>query len=311
VAQVSAGGTVTALARGHAAVIASTPWGAADTADVYVQGELLFTSTRGGSVDLWAIDRRTPAQATQVTRDPGAEVSTAFSPDGSRIAFVSTRDGNPELYVANADGSDARRISETPGAEDSPSWSRDGRMIYFAAAAPRERMQIEVVNADGTGRRRLTQDTAATNYQPVVSPDGQTVAFTSTRDGNYEIYLMDPDGSNQRNVTETPGKETLPQWWPDGELGYLVEQRSGNAMQSLVMRRDLTSGQAAAISPSGLMVTDYAIASDGQMLALVVERFADGGGIQRRLFLLPMTGGGPVEVAVAQADEQQSSPGWR
>lgn len=311
VATVTAGGLVTAAGRGHAAIIASTPWGAADTAHVYVQGELIFTSTRGGAIDLWAIDRTAPGQAGRVTSDAAAEVSAAFSPDGASIAFVSTRDGNQEIYIANADGSGARRVTTTPGAEDAPVWSADGRVLYFAAAERGQRAQIHMINVDGTGRRALTQDSTATNFQPAVSPDGTTIAFTSTRDGNYEIYLMGADGSNQRNLTQTPGKESLPQWWPDGQLAYLAEQRAGDALQSVVMRRDLRTGQAGPLSPNGLMVTDFAVAPDGQMLALQVERFGSGGTIQRRLFLLPMTGGGPVEVPAAQADEQQSSPGWR
>ena len=311
VAQVAGGGLVSAAGRGHAAIIAATSWGAADTAHVYVQGELLFAATRGGSVNIWAVDRGTPGQATQVTMDPAAEVAPAYSPDGSQIAFVSTRDGNAELYVSDADGSNARRLTQTPGAEDAPGWSQDGRQIYFAGAETVGRAQIFVINADGTGRRALTQDPAATNFQPAVSPDGSHIAFTSTRDGNYEIYLMDTDGSNQRNVTQTPGKESMPQWHADDQLGFLAETRSGASLQSVVMRRQLSSGQQAPISPPGLMVTDFAVSRDGQMLALQVERFGEGGSIVRRLFLMSLGGGGPVELPAASADEQQLSPGWR
>ena len=311
VAQVTGSGLLTAVGRGHAAIVASTSWGAADTAHVYVQGELLYAATRGGSVNLWAVDRATPGQATQVTADPGTEVSAAYSPDGSQIAFVSTRDGNAEIYVANADGSDTRRLTETPGGEDAPVWSRDGRQIYFAGAEQGGRMQIHVMNADGTGRRALTQDPAAVNYQPSVSPDGSHIAFTSTRDGNYEIYLMDADGSNPRNVTETPGKESAPQWFADDQLAFLSETGTGVDLGSVVMRRQVSSGQQAPVSPIGLMVTDFAVSADGLMLALQVERFGDAGRILRRLFLLPTTGGGPVELPVASADEQQLSPGWR
>ena len=308
--QITASGIATAVGRGHAAIVASTPWGAADTADLYVQGELLFVSTRAGSPDLWAVDRNAPGQATQVTRDPGVEVGGTFSPDGSRIAFVTTRDGNGEIYVANADGSNAQRLTNTPGNEDGPVFSRDGSRIYFSYAEPGSRMQVWVMNADGTGRRALTQDSSATNFQPAVGPDG-AIAFTSTRDGNYEIYVMDADGSNQRNLTQTPGKETLPQWFPDGQLGYLVEQRSGSTLESRVVRRQVASGQVAPISPPGLMVTDFAVSHDGRMLALQVERFGQGGTITRHLYLLPVSGGGPVELPSASPDEQQSSPAWR
>jgi len=311
VAQVSASGVVTAVGRGHAMLVAATSWGAADTAHAYVQGELIFAANRGGSINLWAVDRGTPGNATQVTSDAGTEVAPAFSPDGAQIAFVSTRDGNPEIYVSNVDGSEPRRLTNAPGVEDGPVWSSDGERIYFVAVEPGGRAQVHVMNADGTGRRALTQAADGTNFQPAVSPDGSTIAFTSTRDGNYEIYLMDADGGNVRNVSQSPGKESVPQWFSDDQLGFLVETRVGATMQSVVTRRQLSSSQQAPLSPPGLIITDFAISRDGQMLALQVERFGQDGSITRRLFIMSMSVGGPLEIPVAAADEQQTGPAWR
>ncbi len=312
IARVDQQGNVTALQWGRARIAASTPWGRNDTAEVFVQGELLVTSTRYGSADLFTLDRGLPTELNRITRDSlYSETEAVFSPDGSRIAFVSDRDGNVELYVMNADGTDWKRLTDTPAVEGSPSWTADGRQIVYASNATGN-FQVWIVNADGTDPRQLTQEPAS-NFQPAVSPDGRTIAFTSDRDGNYDIYLMSIDGSNQRNFTRSQVFETTPIWFSDGRLAYIAQESTRGNITTRVIRADLATGDVLAISPQGLAVADIDVSGDGNVLAMLVSTFERGGSVLQRLYLLRLDSPGatPLEVPRAGNTDRFSSPAFR
>jgi Tol biopolymer transport system component len=142
---------------------------------------------------------------------------------GGLIAFVSTRDGNDEIYVmpapgsqaqVNADGSDQRNLSQHPASDDDPRWSPDGSQIAFSSDRSGN-YDVYTMDADGTNLQRLTQNPAV-DAQPAWSPDGTQIAFVSLRDGNAEIYVMDVDGSDLRRVTHTEADEFEFDWSPDG-----------------------------------------------------------------------------------------------
>lgn len=311
VAAVDEEGNVTALQWGRARIVASTPWGRNDTAEVFVQGELLVTSTRQGSADLFALDRGSLTELSRITRDSlYSEAEAVFSPDGSQIAFVTDRDGNVELYVMNADGTDLRRLTNTSAVEGSPSWTADGRQIVYASNATGN-FQIWVINADGSDPRQLTEEPAS-NFQPAVSPDGRTIAFTSDREGNYDIYLMSIDGSNQRNFTRSQVHETTPVWFPDGRLAYLVPETTRGNVTSRVVLADSTTG-VSPVSPPGLAVADFDVSGDGKLLALVVTSFERGGNVLQRLYLLSLDspGAAPLEVPRGSNTDRFSSPSFR
>jgi WD40-like Beta Propeller Repeat len=166
------------------------------------------------------------------------DLQPAWSPDGTRIAFVSYREdprnlcigcgpagGSTELYVSNVDGTGPLRLTNSPGDEGGPtqigiddpgerfglpSWSPDATKI--AVASNRDgNWEIYVVDADGSGEQRLTSG-AATDWKPVWSPDGAKIAFQTNRDGNEEIYSMNPDGSGQTNLTNNAAGDILYDW---------------------------------------------------------------------------------------------------
>jgi TolB protein len=151
------------------------------------------------------------------------EESPRWSPDGKHLAFVSTRDGNQEIYVS--DGKNVRRLTSEIAADYSPSWSPDGKRIAFTSA---RFGNLEICSMDAEGRdiRRLTNHPGM-DYWPIWSPDGKRIAFTSNRDGNYEIYLMNADGTGVSNLTHHPSQDNYPTWSPDGKQIAFVSNRAG------------------------------------------------------------------------------------
>jgi Tol biopolymer transport system component len=153
----------------------------------------------------WAYRDTTPA----IARDG----SPSWSPDGREIVFYSERDGNSEIYVMAADGSNQRRLTNTPSDEGYPSWSPDGRSIAFDSDRDGN-FEIYVMNADGTAPRRLTSSPGR-DVSASWSPDGTQIAFMSDRDGAFDVYVMNAAGSNPERRTNT-GTAWFPVWSPDG-----------------------------------------------------------------------------------------------
>jgi Tol biopolymer transport system component len=121
---------------------------------------------------------------------------------------------------------------------------------------------------DGTGLRALTADSV--NFQPSVSPDGNTIAYISQRNRDVDIWLMGRDGSNQRAFTRTPqARETAPQFLRDGSLAYLVERREGNRTVTQVMKADLATAQTTALTGLDAWIVGFAVAPAGDLIALV------------------------------------------
>src|SRR2546425_475550 len=272
IASVGEDGTVAGAAYGHAKVTATAPGGKTATADVYVVGEILVASSRSGpntpgKFQLYAIERSNLAQLTKLTPDTSSANDPAFSPDGSRIAFVSRRDGNAEIYVMNADGTGSTRITNDPQPDGRPAFTPDGQSLVFHSARTTGKQQIWAVNLDATGLTQLTRDSV--NASPTVSPDGQTIAYVSTRNKDADIWLMARDGANQRQFTRSPQqRESEPHFLRDGTLAYLVERRGNNRPVQQGMRGGLWTGGTTALPRADLAIASFAISAGGDLLAL-------------------------------------------
>ena len=180
-----------------------------------------YGSLTAGSYTLYA-DGQNQIRLT----DHGWAGSPSWSPDGSRLVFVSDRDGNSEIYVMDVDGQNQTRLTDYDG-WGAPVWSPDGSRLVFASDRDGN-SEIYVMDADGQNQTRLT-DSDGWNGSPVWSPDGSRLAFESDRDGNSEIYVMDADGQNQTRLTDHDGWDTSPSWSPDGSRLAFVSDRDGNS----------------------------------------------------------------------------------
>ena len=154
-----------------------------------------------------------------------------FQLGSNSIVFVSTRDGNPEIYSMNADGTNARRLTNNAASDGQPSRSPDGRRVAFTSNRDGN-FEIYTINADGSGTpQRLTNDggpadEAPRDTNPVFSPDGQKIVWQSTRGGVPRLYIMDATGANQRPVAFAGATEpsTDGSWNPDSTrlLGFVL-----------------------------------------------------------------------------------------
>jgi Tol biopolymer transport system component len=132
------------------------------------------------------------------------------------MAFVSDRDGNSEIFVANADGSEQIQLTETvtPTTNWAPAWSPDGSRIAFMSDRDGDQ-EVFVMNIDGSEQINLTNNDFFSDDYPSWSPDSSRIAFYTNRDeGNHEIYIMNADGSEPERITDSPGWDGLPAWSP-------------------------------------------------------------------------------------------------
>jgi Tol biopolymer transport system component len=132
----------------------------------------------------------------------GQALAPVWSPDGQRLAYHGTRDGNLDVFVANADGTGEQRITDDPAADWSPAWSPDGTKLAFTSNRSGND-DVWIVGVDGDGATDLTNNPAA-DQVPVWSPDGARIAFVSDRTGDVEVWSMARDGSDLRNLTQSP-----------------------------------------------------------------------------------------------------------
>jgi Tol biopolymer transport system component len=192
------------------------------------------------------------------TRDI-APTPTSTAAKQGKIAFVSDRDGNYEIYVMNADGSDQHNLSNNKASDGAPVWSPDGKQIAFVSNRDGND-DIYVMNADGSDQHNLTQNETF-NSVSAWSPDGKQIAFASRRGRNDEMYVMNADGSDQRKLVNIPGEN--PQWSPDGKQ-IVFESASDGSWEIYFINSDgsdarrLTQGgdnRSPAWSPDGKQIT--------------------------------------------------------
>jgi TolB protein len=165
-------------------------------------------------------------------------ISPSWSPDGTRVAYVSFENKKPVVYVQSLTSRQRTAIANFRGSNSAPSWSPDGNRL--AVALSRDGYtQIYLINADGSGLRRLT-NTQGIETEPQFSADGQQIYFTSDRSGGPQIYRMSVNGGDPQRVTFAGGYNISPRVSPDGKSLAFVSRRDGG-FQLYVL--DLASGQ--------------------------------------------------------------------
>jgi hypothetical protein len=224
---------------------------------------LLVTSTRTGDTEIFLAD---PASGDlrNVTRSPSSEDRyPCWSPDGTKIAFTSNRDGAFDVYVSDAAGGPALRLTHfgsmfgnlvTPYA---PSWQ--GERIVFGLYDPNPRMGS--MRPDGSDRIYLGE-----GHDPCLSADGRRIVFTGRVDGGVSVFTMDADGSNRRRVVEGSSRvgAVFPCWSPDGkEIAYSFPD--GEALELFVVSAEGSAPRQ--VTRLGRISTPCAWSPDGAWLS--------------------------------------------
>ena len=167
----------------------------------------------------------------RLTSAPYLDEQPAWSPDGSRIVFRSTRRGEPDIFVMGADGSSPVNLTADfqPGIhlDHTPSWSPDGSRIVFASDVGRPSYPtLWTMRADGTDKRRLLPQAASTDIdvEPSWSPDGTRIAFRRTTPDGGDIVIL-TIATGQETRLALAGKQAFPSWSPDGSrIAYTSSQ---------------------------------------------------------------------------------------
>lgn len=226
-----------------------------------------------------------------LTNEDSLDAMAAYSPDGRRIAFSSTRSMPPgfqgerrlfsELYVMDADGSNVQRITFNEGLTDiQGAWSPDGRRIVVGRGSGRTPVAGEgfVAPTDlwiidlATGReQQLTNSPATYEWFPRWSPDGRRIAFQGdlVEPGNQDVYTIRADGRSLRRLTSHPGVDGFPHYSPNGRLVAFASNRTGN-FDVFVMRKNGTKIRQLTDHPSTDDLPCYS--PDGEFIAFSSER---------------------------------------
>jgi len=168
----------------------------------------------GSDLFVVPVDDAAPARRISVGRGTD-NVQPSFSPDGRRLAFTSGRVGHPEVYIMDADGTNAELLTSFDFGDKNyrsdPDWSPDGRLIAFQSQFADGRFQIMTISLRDRSTKLLTSE--GSNEQPSWAPDGRHLVFASTRGGGRELWVLDTESGRLRQLSRAPGAQ-LPAWSP-------------------------------------------------------------------------------------------------
>ncbi|MFC2030734.1 DUF885 family protein [Chloroflexota bacterium] len=206
------GTEVTRLTDRPHSVESEPAWSPDGSRIAFISNERPTVNTLYGRFHVWLMNAD-GSGLMLLTDIGGGNTSPTWSPDGTRLAFDSTRDGDHEIYVINADGSHPVNLSQHPAHDTSPSWSPDGRRIAFVSDRDGNQ-EIYVMDADGSNQARLT-DQPGYDKSPVWSPDGRYLVFYSrAAANNTDLYQMRADGSGLVRLTRDADFDGFPTWQP-------------------------------------------------------------------------------------------------
>jgi hypothetical protein len=141
-----------------------------------------------------------------LTSEDGRDLAPTWSPDGARIAFQSSREGNPDVWIMNADGTGLRQLTTSGAAEGEPAWSPDGKQIAYVRSG-----QIWVMGANGSDQRQLTSGPGEHEW-PAWSRDGRRIAFDADPDGDFDLFAVGARGGTLDWLVGGPGDQRYPAW---------------------------------------------------------------------------------------------------
>jgi Tol biopolymer transport system component len=190
----------------------------------------------------------------QLTNTLGYDAEATISLDGKKITFTSLRNGDLDIYTMDADGKNVKQLTHELGYDGGPTFSPDRKTIVYRAYHPKTEKEISdykellaqnlirptsleiwTMNADGSGKKQIT-NLGAASFGPAYTADGKRIIFSSNYDpdthatggeGNFELWMMNPDGSGMERITYSDGFDGFPMFSPDGKKLVWASNRNG------------------------------------------------------------------------------------
>lgn len=245
------------------------------------------------------------SHVTPVATGQEDDESPVLSPDGSRIAFSSNRDGQWHIYLVDVDGSGLVRVTSDTFPDVQPSWSPDGsRLVFSRGSNTSQGAGLRTAHTDGTDLRVVT--TSGSDQGPAWSPDGGRIAFS--RNGN--IMTVGPDGSGLQQLTDSILVAGDPAWSPDGaRIAFSGVVPGGQASDIFVMRSD-GSGQANITATPTMGEIQPAWSPDGAYVVFAGARRFDAEHFLGNLEIVLRAADGSGEVILTQSPAEDLHPSW-
>jgi Tol biopolymer transport system component len=215
------------------------------------------------------------------------------------IAYASDQDGDFEIWLMNADGSDSHKLTDNDAMDHSPAWSPDGDQIAFISNRDGND-EVYVIDADGSHVQRLTNTTDASESFPAWSPDGIQISFDSDRGGDWDIYVMASDGSDLRRLTDSPGDDWISAWSPDCSQIAFESKRDGN-YEIYVMDPDGSEQKRLTINPAHDGFPSWS--PDGSQIAFISQRAGN-------YEIYTMNADGSEQQRLTDHPAEDSDPAW-
>jgi uncharacterized protein YjdB len=309
VVRIGADGTVQAISPGRAMISAVAGPGDPVTAVVLVSGDMLLVSSRFGKLGVFSLVNSPQRVFIPIVADSTSNnIDPAYSPDRTRLVFSSDRaGGNYDIYVADADGQNATRLTNDPGPDLQPVWTPDGQGIVFTGTRVGVK-RIMMMQVNGTGLHELAGLPGGAQ-DPAVSPNGNTLAFTgfpTAKSSQSDIYTVSLSGTGAPVVAmgAKDRQEHSPAYLSTGELVYVLDRKEKKEM-NLVLRRS----SAAPLVSSDAPITAIAIAPDGSRIAWATSRTIDKNRTETALLWHTLPTGPDVPVQLLPG-ERVASPSF-
>jgi len=283
-------------------------------------GRLAFASNRDGNREIYVVDLAS-GNVRRLTNNAAVDYLPDWSPDGSSIAFTSSRTGSYDLWTMNADGSNQQPVVTTSAWDDYPRWSPNGRRLALSTTAVTDGVpnsEIFVWSAD-SGLTQVTH-TAMEDQWPDWSPDGRIIySEGSKRQSNWDLLVINPDGSGRTTLVGGPQADVKGTWSPDGQwiaFSRITSDTNGNGALDEEDAGDVWVGRADGSNlrqlTSGQWTFTLAWSPDSKWIAYVLQYDSNGNGVvdegdRSDIWAVPLSGSA---VPLVQGPYQNGDPSW-
>jgi Tol biopolymer transport system component len=273
-------------------------------------GDITFVSNLSGNYQIYNMnldgtDRR------QITDIPEGACQPDWSPDGTRLVFVSPCDSMTDyypgsaMYIVKADGEGLLPLPTMPGGDYDPKWSPDGEKIAFTSLRNSGRPQLYILELDDYSVTPISEK-YLTDFQPAWSSDGKQIVFISTRKHGQQVWVMDTDGKNPQQLTHRDNGvlNYRPSWSPDGKNIIFTQYVSEGSVPKVLIA-PVNFENYSEYRVSNLPMRDAVYSPDGYWIAF--EGWSAGGG--HNIYIMSATGAGLT--AVTDDQFYDFDPVWR